>query len=160
MTSPPKLLKVQRPWHFKPEKSASELRNTLRNSDADVGIWMVAKNSSTNVAPRYSITLFHVSIKMSSEEILIKFDVSFIFYLCLHGFMNDLWIKKSAWVARHDSRFIFYNKKVPEKLLYEVGPFNILWSYLLNNKNHMSFHSGKYFSKITLFDLSMISTRD
>ena len=54
----------------KPAKSA------LRNSDADVGNWMVAKNCSTNVAPRYSNTLFHVSIKMSSEEILIRFDVS------------------------------------------------------------------------------------
>ena len=37
MTGPPKLVTFQRSWHFKPAKSASKLRNTLRNSDADVG---------------------------------------------------------------------------------------------------------------------------
>ena len=52
------------------------LRNTLRNSDADMAVGWLQKTCSTNVAPRYSSTLFHVSIKMSSEEILMRFDVS------------------------------------------------------------------------------------
>ena len=42
-------------FRVKPAKGA------LCNSDADVGNWMVAKNCSTNVAPRNSINLFHVS---------------------------------------------------------------------------------------------------
>ena len=69
MNGPPKLLTFQRPLHFKPAKSASKLRNTLCRWLQKIAVQKLPQGIAIH-------TLFHVSIKMSSEEILIRFNVS------------------------------------------------------------------------------------